>query len=122
MKITSNIVPVIISYCYNQAHVLDTYFQSLLSQTRRPFRVILIDDASNDGSDQIIEKWYKSFNDENIDFQFEISNIHFGRDQTLKYLTRTLDKDLTIIWDVNTIFGSNLVDNFVKRLRDNENI
>jgi glycosyltransferase involved in cell wall biosynthesis len=54
---------------FNRAHLINRAIQSVLSQTYRDFELIIIDDASNDGTEETAKKIIssnKSFHDPQI--------------------------------------------------------
>ncbi|WP_430817680.1 glycosyltransferase family 2 protein [Carboxylicivirga sp. RSCT41] len=52
----------IVLLCYKNAEFIDEAIESILNQTYQNFEVIIADDASNDGSEEIISKWVKKDN------------------------------------------------------------
>ena len=73
----------IASTCYNHAKFLDEYFDSVLSQTYKNIEIIIGDDNSTDGSQDILKKYYKKYpdkikillNKENLGITQNASNI-----------------------------------------------
>ena len=47
----------VVLLCYKNAEFIDEAIESILAQTYQDFEVIVADDASNDGSKEIIERW-----------------------------------------------------------------
>lgn len=57
-RLISVIIPV-----YNAAPYLDQAVQSVLNQTHRDWELLLIEDGSTDGSDQLIQHWTQQYPD-----------------------------------------------------------
>jgi len=51
------------SACYNHKEFLEEFFDSILSQTYKNFEVIIGDDASTDGSQEILKKYQNKYPD-----------------------------------------------------------
>jgi len=50
----------VVCLCYNHAPFIREALESVLSQTYKPIELIIVDDASTDGSIDIIQQWIKS--------------------------------------------------------------
>ena len=47
----------VVMACYNHGHYLAGWFESVLSQSRPADEIVIVDDASTDGSDRLLEKY-----------------------------------------------------------------
>lgn len=85
-KIVSIVTP-----CYNAEKYLDTYFQSVLSQTYHDLEVIIVNDGSTDNSEKIIKTYSKTLNEAGIVLKFlsypENKGQAFALNQGLKSVT-----------------------------------
>ncbi len=94
MKTEGNIVTVV-TCTYNRSKLIGSLYDSLLKQTDKNFKWLVIDDGSSDDTCQLIDK----FIDEN---QIEIDYIYKtngGKHTALNYAFENIDTELTIIVD-----------------------
>ena len=64
-----NYVSVIVP-CYNREKILWRFLESVLSQTYKKLQIIMIDDGSTDKTLEIIKKYKKQFDDEQIIYEY----------------------------------------------------
>lgn len=60
----------IVSPCYNGESYLERYFESILSQTYRPLELILVNDGSSDGTENIVNAYREKLNASSITFKY----------------------------------------------------
>jgi len=60
----------IITPCYNHEKYLDDYFKSILNQTYDNIELIIIDDASKDGSKKVIRSYENELKNRFVNFKF----------------------------------------------------
>ncbi len=61
---------------YNRAHVLDRVYRSLVAQTFRDFEWLVIDNASTDGTDALVDAWVR---DAEIRVRYLKNEANIGR-------------------------------------------
>lgn len=82
----SSLATVLISV-YNGATTLDRCLESLLAQTRQDFSILVINDASTDGTPGCLSRWQATFGDQ---LRIVENDINLG-------LTRSLNRGLGLI-------------------------
>lgn len=60
----------ILTPCYNGEHYITRYLDSILSQKYRPLELILVNDGSIDGTNEIVEQYKSKFIKEKITFKY----------------------------------------------------
>lgn len=70
MKKDENIILTIFTPTYNRKNILDRGYNSLLRQTNKNFKWLIIDDGSTDNTRELVDKWIKNDNG------FEIKYIY----------------------------------------------
>lgn len=80
----------IVSPVYNGEEYIERYLKSILAQTYRPLELILVNDGSTDGTDEVISKYIDIIKADNIGFKYIVkenggsgSAVNAG----LKYIT-----------------------------------
>jgi len=66
---------------YNRAALLDATIESLLNQTLSNFELIIADDASPDGTQQVCEKW--ALRDSRIRYHRRAQNVRMPQNLNL---------------------------------------
>ena len=99
----------IITPTYNRQNELHRVYDSLKIQSYRNFQWIIIDDASTDSTDKLVEEWTKENNDFEIHYHklkengFADSNSNL--DQATKMMRLVLPRILKAAEYENTILG-----------------
>ena len=60
----------IITVCYNSEQTIEKTFNSILSQTVKPFEYIVVDGSSTDKTLSIIQEYKNKFSDKSISFKY----------------------------------------------------
>ena len=85
----------ILSPCYNGENYVGRFIESIIKQTYRPLQFILVNDGSNDRTDEVIELYRKKIEESGIEFIYlvqenkgQASAVNFGlKKVTGEYLT-----------------------------------
>ncbi|MEM1002498.1 MAG: glycosyltransferase family A protein, partial [Bacteroidota bacterium] len=92
----------IITPTYNRAHTLDRVYNSLLNQTLKDFHWVIMDDASTDHTEQLVQEWMAKSN------PFEISyyklEVNKGKPYALNKGFSHCTRPITIIADSDDTF------------------
>ncbi|HDZ03946.1 hypothetical protein LCGC14_0132100 [marine sediment metagenome] len=116
----------IITPTYNRAHTLFRVYDSLISQTDVDFEWIIIDDASTDGTMNLVETWKLQCSKFKISyFKLPINKgkpnaINFGLDYCSRPITIIADSDDS--FDKNTISDLKTIWNKVNQTLNSEKI
>lgn len=95
---------------YNRARLLHNCYESLLRQTNKEFKWLIIDDGSTDNTKIIVEKWKK---EEKIEIEYvykENGGLHTGYNAAIE----RLDTELSICIDSDDW----MPDNAIERILD----
>lgn len=109
----------ILTPTYNRAYILPNLYKSLQNQTCTNFEWIIIDDGSNDNSEQLVKSWIK---DNNV---FKISYIkkeNGGKHRAINYAIDMVQTEFCFIVDSDdylTISAIQFINEWVYTIRDN---
>lgn len=77
---------------YNRAHSLDLCYESLLSQTCKDFKWLIIDDGSTDNTRELVESWIENDNGFEIEYVFkENGGMHTAHNIAYKLIDTELN-------------------------------
>ncbi|WP_405415792.1 glycosyltransferase family 2 protein [Maribacter sp. Asnod1-A12] len=93
----------IITPTYNRAHTLARVYNSLISQTYKNFEWIIIDDASNDGTEELVRIW---INQNLFKITYHVLNENKGKPFALNFGFEYCQFPITIIADSDDEFTS----------------
>lgn len=91
---------VVIPY-YNEAEYLPATLRSLALQTLRPYRLILVDNGSTDGSELVCREKLKNSHDINVTY---IREPRPGKISALRTGLRQVDTDIVALCDADTYY------------------
>lgn len=95
----------IITPTFNRAHTLQRVFDSLKSQTLNEFHWIIIDDASNDNTKEIVNVWLE--NEKDFKIEYHRLDKNKGKPFALNFGLNFCTEPITIIADSDDSFTSN---------------
>ncbi|MBR9913760.1 MAG: glycosyltransferase family 2 protein [Algicola sp.] len=93
----------ILTPTYNRAHLIHRVYESLCQQTYKGFNWIVIDDASTDDTQSLIETWKQETSDFDIDYYCLSENqgkpkaVNFGLEKCHDKITIIADSDDTFV-------------------------
>lgn len=108
----------IITPTYNRAHLLHRVYDSLKAQSYRGFRWLIVDDASSDDTNTLVEKWQAESNDFEISY-FQLAQNQ-GKPRAVNFGLENCNQAITIIADSDDTFSSNALER-IKTLWDEIN-
>lgn len=77
---------------YNRAHSLHLCYESLLSQTCKDFKWLIIDDGSTDSTRELVESWMEKNNEFEIEYVFkENGGMHTAHNTAYKLINTELN-------------------------------
>lgn len=80
---------------YNRAHLLHSCYESLLSQSNKSFKWLIIDDGSSDNTKEVVDEWIKE-NKIEIKYVYkENGGLHTGYNKAIELL----DTELSVCID-----------------------
>ena len=103
---------------YNKVQYIEQSIKSVLSQTLKPFEIIIIDDASQDGSQEVIKSYASKYS--NLIFPIFNEN-NLGIANCRNKALRTLNGDLVTFLDGDDFFYPNKLELEYKQLVKSQN-
>jgi glycosyltransferase involved in cell wall biosynthesis len=100
---------------YNGSAFLYEAIQSVLAQTYREFRFIIVDDGSTDDSAQIVSK----YNDARIEF---IQREHIGMDGQLNWVLQNIESPYIAMMEQDNILDAHRLEFQHRAITENRNI
>ena len=97
----------VITPTYNRAHTLDRVFESLCNQTNKSFNWIIVDDASNDNTEEVVKRYINQTNDFKIEYHKR--PVNQGKPAALNYGFEFCSEPITIIADSDDSFAPNTI-------------
>lgn len=91
---------VVVPY-YNEAEYLPATLSSLIAQTLRPFRLVLVDNGSTDGSELVCREQLKNCDGINVKY---IQEPRPGKISALQAGLRQIDSDIVALCDADTCY------------------
>ncbi len=91
----------IITPTYNRSHTLPRVFDSLLNQTFKDFKWIIVDDGSTDGTKDLVTQW---INTSEILIEYYVLSKNQGKPSAVNYGLEKCDRLYTIIADSDDDF------------------
>ena len=99
---------------YNEEHTIILCLESLLHQTLKPNRIIMVDDGSKDRTSELVRDFV---NTNNIPLEIVRHHMSVGKTPGIKHEARALDGDVEFILDGDTILDSpNYIERVVQEL------
>lgn len=92
---------------YNRKNLLNNLYMSLKRQTNKQFEWIIIDDASDDGTDKLVEQWIKETNA--FPIYFERQN-HGGKHRAINRGIDIASGDFFFIVDSDDMLTNNAIE------------
>ena len=93
---------------YNFAKFLNRSFESVNRQSYTKFKLVVIDDGSDDNSSKIIEDWSKKFDSMHVITNKTNKGPGFTKWQAIQYVSKRADKnDVFTILDGDDAYSSN---------------
>ncbi|MGJ8593028.1 MAG: glycosyltransferase family 2 protein [Aquaticitalea sp.] len=91
----------ILTPTYNRCHTLPRVHESLLAQTYKAFKWIIVDDGSTDGTKDLVNQW---INNSQIQIEYYVLSINEGKPGAVNYGLEKCDMPYTIIADSDDDF------------------
>ncbi|WWR19216.1 glycosyltransferase family 2 protein [Lachnospiraceae bacterium JLR.KK009] len=104
----------ILTPTYNRGHLLQRLYESLVAQTNKQFKWMVVDDGSEDGTGLLLQK-YKSQGHINMEY---IQKKNGGKHTALNYAIPLIDTKYTFILDSDDYILPNAVENIVAWIND----
>jgi len=101
---------------YNGERFLDEQLNSIINQTHRPQQIVIVDDRSQDGTKEIIEKYMNKFPRL---FIFVENMKNMGLKKTFARGLSLCDTDYIALCDQDDIWKSEKIEKLFKALREN---
>lgn len=101
--------------CYNMEYKIHRLFDSILRQTRRSFKVIVIDDGSNDNSKSVIEGYIKLFDLEGLSLQY-IYQSNAGAAGAINNGLKMVDTEYFCLPDADDFYSDTYIEECVSFL------
>lgn len=95
----------VITTCHNGANFIRQYADTWTSQTDRGFRIVFVDDGSDDGSRELARQAFEGFDNFSL-----IESEHVGRGAALNLAVMHAETDICLIADVDDISAPQRVD------------
>ncbi|MFD2098852.1 glycosyltransferase family 2 protein [Flagellimonas iocasae] len=95
----------VITPTYNRAHTLDRVYNSLRNQTKKSFHWVIVDDASTDNTEELVQRYLKESNDFKIEYHKR--PINQGKPAALNYGFEFCTEPITVIADSDDSFVPN---------------
>lgn len=101
----------IVTPTYNRKHLISRVYDSLLNQTYKNFKWIIVDDASTDDTAVLINQWKKKapFN-----IEYYYLNTNKGKPNAVNVGLTKCDEKYTIIADSDDTFAPNTLEDLLK--------
>lgn len=112
-ELVSVIIPV-----FNKAAFLDETLTSVCGQTYTSLEIILIDDASNDGSLSILEKWKAV--DSRIKLILNTENL--GGNKSRNFGINLATGKYTLLFDADDLLSASCIENRVNQFEENSDV
>lgn len=91
---------------YNRAHLLHNCYESLLSQSNKSFKWLIIDDGSSDNTKEVVDEWIKE-NKIEIKYVYkENGGLHTGYNKAIELL----DTELSVCIDSDDWLAEEAID------------
>lgn len=97
----------VITPTYNRAHTLDRVYNSLCKQTDKSFHWVIVDDASSDNTEEVVNRYIDQTNDFKI--EYHKLPVNQGKPAVLNYGFEFCTEPITIIADSDDSFASNTI-------------
>lgn len=110
----------IITPCYNHEKYLDDYFKSILNQTYDNIELIIIDDASKDGSQKVIRSYENELKNRFVNFKFIDHKKNIGLVKNCNLGLELSKGKYIAIFASDDIMLKNRIEINVKFLEDND--
>ena len=107
----------IITPTYNRAYILKNAYESLKKQTDRRFVWLIIDDGSNDNTEELINTW-KTENKISIEY---IKKENGGKASALNVAIDNIRTEYAVCLDSDDIFYDNTIEVVLKQLEKEKN-
>lgn len=99
---------------YNDGMTVGTTIESLLRQSVRPTRIVVVNDGSTDDTPQVIER----YRDEGVELLHLEQNV--GKSRALDIALRQVDTDLVAITDADSVVDVDYTRHMLESFRDPE--
>ena len=112
----------IITPTYNRAYILGELYKSLKEQTDSDFEWIIVDDGSNDGTEELVNDWLKEKNSFVVSY-YRKSNG--GKHRALNYGIPKAKADFVFIVDSDDKLTSDAIESaneWIREVKDNRTI
>ena len=105
----------ILTATYNRAHLLPDLYQSLCRQTSKEFDWVIIDDGSEDGTNELVDKWLQNDNGFQIQY-FYVSNG--GKNRAINLGVKQVVTPYIMIVDSDDYLTDDAIEYLTNRLDD----
>lgn len=112
----------IISPCYNGEKYLPAYLESVLSQTYPKIELIVVNDASEDRTQEILEKYIDEFKKRGYSLVAVNQQVNKGQAAAINAGLKLISGSYMIWMDSDDIFYPNAIEKKVKFLKENSDI
>lgn len=106
--------------CFNMEKKIHRLLDSLLSQTRRTFKVIVVDDGSKDNSKAVIEQYAKRFETDGLSFQY-VYQDNAGAASAINNALKLVDTEFFCLPDADDYYDNTYIEECVSFLKYNIN-
>lgn len=103
-----------ITTVYNEAQTIDSFLKSLVSQTRLPHEIIVVDGGSTDKTMSIISNFQFPISKKNVKIILKKGNRSVGRNEAIKHA----NGDIIVCSDSGNILDKDWVKNITKQFKD----
>lgn len=99
----------ILTPTYNRANLLENCYKSLINQTNKEFKWLIIDDGSTDNTKEIVDTWIK---ESIIEIEYIYKNNE-GKHTALNLGFEKVNTELTFIVDSDDVLTSDAIDTII---------
>jgi len=102
---------------YNRAYIIDRLIDSLLNQTNYSFSWLVIDDGSNDNTEEI----FKEFEEKEIPFSFKYLKIdNGGKQRAINMAVSIIETEYVFIVDSDDFLVPDAIEKIIRWINDEE--
>lgn len=106
----------VITPTYNRAYILHKCYESLIKQTSKKFKWLIIDDGSNDNTEEIVKEW---IDEKKIKIDY-IKKENGGKASALNLAIDNLDTEYAVCLDSDDYFYDDTIENAINDLNNIE--